>query len=185
MLNGTNVYLIGMMGAGKSTVGKLLAKKLQYHFFDTDTLVEQCTKMSVAEIFSIEGESAFRQIEHQVLAEVSAYKSLAIATGGGIVMDQMNWSYLRHGLVVWLNVPIDLLYQRLLTSTIKRPLLQAENPRAILTDIYNQRRDRYAQSDLQITVNPSDSAQTVCDRLFSLIVDRIEPDRLTKPQNRD
>lgn len=182
MLDGTNVFLIGMMGVGKSTLGKLLAKKLQYCFFDTDTLVEQCAGMSVAEIFAKDGEANFRQLEHQVLAEVSAYKQLVVATGGGIVLDKLNWSYLRHGLVVWLDVPVDLLYHRLKASTSERPLLHYENPKAILTDIYHKRRDLYAQSDIQLTIDTLESPQVVCDRLVEAIASAIEPDRL-KPEN--
>ena len=90
MLNGTNIFLIGMMGAGKSTVGKLLAQKLGYNFLDTDPLIEKCAGKSIPEIFAKDGEETFRDLEQQVLSQVSAYTRLVVATGGGIVMRSLN-----------------------------------------------------------------------------------------------
>jgi shikimate kinase len=120
MLDGTNVFLIGMMGAGKSTIGQLLAQKLQYHFFDTDDLIERSAGRKIPEIFANSGELVFRQFEHLVLSEVAAYTNLVVATGGGIVLDRMNWSYLRYGIVVWLDVPVNVLHQRLAAHSVKR-----------------------------------------------------------------
>lgn len=180
MLNGTSLFLIGMMGAGKSTVGRLLAQKLQYQFVDTDELIERCTGKTIPEIFANAGEAAFREVEHQVLAEISAYTRLAIATGGGIVMNPMNWAHLHNGVVVWLDVPIPELYRRLQHSSHPRPLLQTADPLATLTKIYEQRRDRYAQADIQFTVTEQEPVELVCDRLLSVIQSRIELDRLKK-----
>jgi shikimate kinase len=177
MLDGTNLYLIGMMGVGKSTIGRLLAKKMGYMFMDTDALVEQCTGQSVTSIFAELGEAGFRSLEHQVLAEVSAYTRLVVATGGGIVLDPMNWSHLRDGIILWLDLPVESLYQRL-SADQSRPLLQTSDPFQTLTNIYEQRRDRYAQADLQIKINPAESPQMVCDRLIDLIESKIERDRL-------
>jgi shikimate kinase len=178
MLNGTSVFLIGMMGAGKSTIGKLLAAQLNYGFFDTDQLVETCAGQKIPEIFAKSGEASFREIEHQVLAQVSAYTRLVIATGGGIVLNQMNWAHLHDGLVIWLDVPVDILHHRLANATIPRPLLQTENPILTLTNIYEQRRDRYAQADIQITIGAEESSRQVCDRLVRMIADKVQPDRL-------
>lgn len=86
MFNVTNIFLIGMMGAGKSTVGKLLAQKINYNFLDTDPLIEQCVGKSIPEIFTNDSENTFRDLEQQVLAQVSAHTRLVVATGGGIVM---------------------------------------------------------------------------------------------------
>jgi len=171
MLNGTNLYLIGMMGVGKSTVGKLLASRLGYMFMDTDTLIEQCTKQTVANIFAESGEATFRSLEHQVLGQVSAYTRLVVATGGGIVLDLMNWSHLRDGIVIWLDLAVEEIYQRLLVDQVDqtRPLLQTPNPLQTLTTIYDQRRDRYAQADIQITINPAESPEMICDRLINLL----------------
>jgi shikimate kinase len=84
LLQGVNLYLIGMMGAGKTTVGQLLAKQLGYVFVDTDEIIAQAAKKSISEIFATEGEAEFRQIESDVLAQVCAHTKLTVATGGGM-----------------------------------------------------------------------------------------------------
>ncbi|MFN5816066.1 MAG: shikimate kinase [Pseudanabaena sp.] len=178
MLNGTNIFLIGMMGAGKSTVGNLLAQKIGHSFLDTDPLIEQCAGKSISQIFAEDGEEAFRAIEQQVLAQVSAHTRLVVATGGGIVMRSLNWSYLHNGLVVWIDVPVEILYDRLKTESEHRPLLQTKDPFQRLNNLYEQRRDRYAQADISIMVNADETPEAVSDRLFDMILNRIEPDRL-------
>ncbi|MCA6596694.1 MAG: shikimate kinase [Pseudanabaena sp.] len=178
MLNGTNIFLIGMMGAGKSTVGNLLAQKIGHSFLDTDPLIEQCAGKSISQIFAEDGEEAFRAIEQQVLAQVSAHTRLVVATGGGIVMRSLNWSYLHNGLVVWIDVPVEILYDRLKTESEQRPLLQTKDPFQRLNNLYEQRRDRYAQADISIMVNADETPEAVSDRLFDMILNRIEPDRL-------
>ena len=142
-----------MMGAGKTTVAQQLANQLGYRFVDTDHLVEQVTGQAIADLFATEGESHFRTLETQILAEVCAYTHMAIATGGGIVLDPMNWSYLRHGIVVWLDVPVSELYRRLAQDQ-QRPLLQTPNPQKTLTTLLNQRQHLYAQADVRVTVSP-------------------------------
>ena len=178
MLNGTNIFLIGMMGAGKSTVGKHLAKKFGYNFLDTDPLIEQCAGKPIPEIFANDGEDTFRDLEQQVLSQVSAHTRLVVATGGGIVMRSLNWSHLHDGIVIWIDVPIETLHKRLKTASEQRPLLQTADPLQTLNDIYSQRRDRYAQADISIMVTADESSETVCDRLFEMIQTRINPDRL-------
>lgn len=158
-LQGVNLYLIGMMGSGKTSTAKLLAQSLGYRYFDTDTLIEQLAGCSVREIFARWGEPQFRQWETQVLAELSAYKNLVIATGGGIVLNPFNWSYLHHGLVVWLNVPLEELIQRLVGDRT-RPLL-ADHPLERLQTLLDQRRPYYAQADLQVQVRSGESAEQV------------------------
>ena len=178
MLNGTNIFLIGMMGAGKSTVGRLLARKLNYNLIDTDPLIEQCAGKSMSEIFANDGEDTFRDLEQQVLSQVSSYTRLVVATGGGIVMRSLNWSHLHDGIVVWIDVPIEILYDRLKTESAHRPLLQTEDPMQRLSDLYEQRRDRYAQADISIMVNADETPPDISDRLFEMIYNRIEPDHL-------
>ena len=178
MLNGTNIFLIGMMGAGKSTVGKLLAQKLGYNFIDTDPLIEQCAGKSIPAIFADDGEDKFRDLEQQVISQVSAHTRLVVATGGGIVMRSLNWSHLHDGIVVWIDVPVDVLHNRLKNASEQRPLLQADNLLQTLNDIYSQRRDRYAQADISIMVNADETSEVVSDRLLNMIQTRITPNRL-------
>jgi shikimate kinase len=178
MLDGTNVYLIGMMGVGKSTLGKLLAERLRYRFMDTDNLVEACSGQTVPEIFAGSGEAAFRTIEHQVLAEVSAYTRLVVATGGGIVTNLDNWAHLRTGIVIWLDVAIAQIYDRLNSSRQVRPLLLTPDPLLTLTNIHEQRYKLYAQADICFRIDNCDAPSLVCDRLVEAIFQKIEPNRL-------
>jgi len=173
-LKKTNIYLIGMMGAGKTTIGRKLANRLSYHFFDTDALIEQSTGRKVTDLFAQEGEAGFREIETQVLAQVSGYTNLVVATGGGIVTQKMNWSYLHHGIVVWLDVPLQVLVSRLSDDTT-RPLLKDVDLSAKLSDLLIQRSDRYALADIRITYEGKSVGKT-CDRILTAIQQNLRPD---------
>lgn len=167
-LKGSNLYLIGMMGAGKSTTGQHLARALGYRFVDTDALIEKLTNQSISDIFQEQGEDYFREIERNVLAEVSSYHHLVVATGGGIVLDSMNWSYLRQGIVVWLNVSPSILGKRLGKDT-SRPLLQGKPLMAHLEKIAAERQRFYAQADLELYIQPDETAPDICDRLLQTL----------------
>ncbi|WP_414564164.1 MULTISPECIES: shikimate kinase [unclassified Anabaena] len=168
LLQGVNLYLVGMMGAGKTTVGKLLAQHLGYGFVDTDDVIAQAAGRSITQLFAEEGEAAFRQLESDVLAQVCAYTKLTIATGGGIVLQQKNWSYLHHGLVVWLDVPVELLYNRLAEDTT-RPLLQDVDPKAKLRSLLEQRTPLYSQADVKITVTEGETPERIAQRVIETI----------------
>ncbi len=159
-LSGTNLYLIGMMGAGKTTVGKILAKELGYGFCDTDEVLEAATGRTIADIFASEGEAQFRDLETQILARVATHTRLVVATGGGIVLKPINWSYLHHGAIVWLDAPAELLYDRLKTDT-SRPLLQNPDPLGTLQLLLEERRSRYAEADVRLTVTPQQDPDAI------------------------
>jgi len=168
-LKGINVYLVGMMGAGKSTIGQLIAQQLHYRFLDTDHVIEQVTKRSIPEIFATDGEAGFREIETQVLEQVAAFQRTVVATGGGIVVNDRNWSYLREGVVLWIDVPIGDLCDRL-AGDPNRPLLQTPDPQARLTALFKERRDRYALADQRITsTNQETAASTALNAIEALI----------------
>jgi shikimate kinase len=168
-LKGANVYLIGMMGVGKSTVGRLLAQQLpRYHFFDTDAVITQVTGSSISQIFADSGEAGFRHIETQTLGQLSTHTRLVVATGGGIVTEQINWSYLHHGIVVWLDASPQTLWQRL-KGDQSRPLLQNPNPQQKLEDLLQQRQHLYAQADLRVLIEPKDSIETVAHQILTKI----------------
>ena len=194
LLQGLNIYLVGMMGAGKTTVGELLAKEMGYKFFDTDSLITQVAKKSIPEIFAEDGEQAFRALESQVLGEISSYTRLVIATGGGIVVEPRNWSYLHQGLVVWLDVPISVLVARLQSdmaapdqdnmarqgdrqTTNQRPLLrianqdsnQDNNLEQRLQNIFIQRQKMYAEADLKISISDLQTPPVVKNQIVELI----------------
>jgi shikimate kinase len=168
LLKGTSVFLLGMMGAGKTTVGNLLAAELGYRFFDTDDLIEKVAGKTIKEIFADDGEESFRELEGLVLSDLSAYTRLVVATGGGIILRQMNWSYLRHGLVIWLDVSVELLVERLQNDTT-RPLLQTVDPLSALEKLLNQRRNLYAQADLHIQISANDTPDAIAVQVIAEI----------------
>ncbi len=167
-LQGTSVYLIGMMGSGKTTVGQLLAAALGYRYFDTDQLIETATAQPVTQIFAESGEAIFRQLESNTLEALSPLTRATIATGGGIILKSENWGYLRNGVIVWLDVPVDLLHDRLIADTT-RPLLQSGDLRTQLESLDEARRSLYAQADISVTIGPTDTPEQICDRVLTSI----------------
>ncbi|AFY33436.1 shikimate kinase [Calothrix sp. PCC 7507] len=168
LLKGVNLYLIGMMGTGKTTIGRLLAQQLSYGFVDTDSIVVQAAGKSINQIFAELGEAAFRQLESDVLAQVCAYTKLTIATGGGIILQRENWGYLHHGLIVWLDAPVELLYTRLLEDTT-RPLLQDVDPKGRLRSLLEQRTPLYSQADLRIPISEEETPEQIATRVIETI----------------
>jgi shikimate kinase len=168
LLRGVNLYLVGMMGAGKTTVGRILARELKYHFFDTDEVITQAANQSIADIFAQEGEETFRQLETQVLSQLSAYKNLTVATGGGIILRSMNWSYLHQGIVVWLDVPVDQLCDRLSQDTT-RPLLRDGELKLKLENLLQERERFYIQADVRVLTDIAETPEVVAVRAIEEI----------------
>lgn len=167
-LKGANIYLVGMMGSGKSTVGKHLARLLHYRFIDTDEVIVQANGKSINNIFAEQGEAVFREVETQVLAGVTSYTRTVVATGGGMVIKQENWSYLQTGLVVWLNVPVDELVTRLSRDS-SRPLLKEGNVHQKLTALLEQRRARYAQADVTVVYKAGGEVGAIAQRALEAL----------------
>ncbi|WP_211461047.1 bifunctional shikimate kinase/3-dehydroquinate synthase AroKB [Collimonas silvisoli] len=138
-----NIFLVGLMGAGKTTVGRALAKKLNKLFIDSDHEIEARTGVSIPLIFEIEGEESFRQRETEVIRDLSARRGIVLATGGGAVMRPENREYLKsRGTVIYLRASIQNILQR--TSRDKnRPLLQTADPRRRLEELSRQREPYY------------------------------------------
>ncbi|WP_324616237.1 shikimate kinase [Lusitaniella coriacea] len=168
LLQGLSIFLVGMMGTGKTTVGKSLAKKLGYRFFDTDESIERVANQTVREIFEEYGESDFRELETKVLAELSTLTRSAIATGGGIVLKPMNWSYLHQGLIIWLDAPVPLIVERLREDTT-RPLLDTPNLTDTLTELLESRRNLYAQADLRLEIEADRTPDAIADTIIKRI----------------
>ncbi len=144
-MNGGNVYLVGMMGAGKTTVGKRLARALDRQFVDLDKVIEKSTGVSVTTIFEIEGEAGFRQREVQSLGEAAGQGNLVVATGGGAVLSPINRTRMQAtGYVVYLHAKPELLYER--TRHDKgRPLLKVDNPLVRITELVVKRDPLYRE----------------------------------------
>lgn len=133
------------MGAGKTTIGRQLARRLGRDFFDSDQEIEARTGVKIPTIFEIEGETGFRQREAQTIAELTRGSEQVIATGGGAVLNPETRSILKTtGWVVYLDVPPLLLYERTKHDR-NRPLLQVENPLKKLEDLYAQRDPLYRE----------------------------------------
>jgi shikimate kinase len=171
-LQGLNIYLVGMMGAGKSAVGRPLAESLGYRFLDADTSISRAARRPIPEIFRTEGEEGFRELETAVLAGIASWHSLVVATGGGVVTRPSNWGHLRQGAVVWLDAPVELLLERLRRDPTPRPLLAAPDPEARLRQLLEQRRPLYAQADLHLTQageTPAEVAAAVLQQLPAIL----------------
>jgi shikimate kinase len=174
-LEGLNLYLVGMMGTGKSALGQPLAEALGYRFIDADTTVEQVAQRSIAEIFASDGEASFRALETAVLNQIASWHSLVVATGGGVVTRQENWGHMRQGVVIWLDASTELLLERIAADPTPRPLMQSPDPAARLADLLGQRQPLYAQADLRIEQNgepPEQLAQMVLKALPSILKER-------------
>jgi shikimate kinase len=165
-LQGLNIYLIGMMGSGKSTIGPILAERLGYGFLDTDPTIEKLVGQTVREIFQTVGETEFRQIETQVLAEVSAYIRLVVATGGGMPIKQENWNHLHQGLVIWLDPDVDLLVERLQGDTTRPILDTPEDLQSKLNQILAERHERYAEANIRIPITQNLTSEEIIDRIL-------------------
>ncbi len=160
---GSNIYLIGMMGSGKTTIGKYLAQDLNYRFVDTDQRIEAQKGKRISDIFQESGEDQFRKLETEVLKNLSVKTHhCVIATGGGIIQQETNWSYLRHGLVVWLDVDLEILKKRLVKDET-RPL--ADKLGSLLTT----RRPLYAQAHIQIAINQEQPPEEISAQIIQMI----------------
>ncbi|CAN7068189.1 unnamed protein product [Brassica oleracea var. botrytis] len=162
-LNGRSMYLVGMMGSGKTTVGKIMAKALGYTFSDCDTMIEEAMNgTSVAEIFEHFGESVFREKETETLKNLSLmYHQVVVSTGGGAVIRPINWKYMHKGISIWLDVPLEALAQRIAAvGTNSRPLLHDDesggDPYTVafnrLSTIWETRGEAYTNASARVSL---------------------------------
>jgi len=161
-----NIFLIGPMGSGKSTVGRALARRLDKAFFDSDQVIEERTGVRVSVIFEIEGEGGFRRREKRVIDDLTLRKDIVLATGGGSILDAENRGHLlSRGFVVYLRAPVEQLFERS-NRDRNRPLLQTEHPRETLEALLRERDPLYrGAADLIISTD---------DRTVKQVVDEID-----------
>ena len=173
-LGGRNIFLIGMMGSGKSQTGPDLASIINYAFVDIDDVIEKASKQSISSIFEKDGETVFRDLEKKVLKEISQHHSLVIATGGGLVTLPENWGILHQGIVIWLDLDLKRSIQRLESDKKKRPLLIGDDLAENFSQILESRKPIYLESDLRIEVedqSPYEVATMIAKRLPSILID--------------
>ncbi|KAL7428639.1 hypothetical protein ACHAXH_001892 [Discostella pseudostelligera] len=202
-LRGCNIYLIGMMGSGKSAVGDAIARRMgTYNFLDTDTILERAAGTTISQMFETSGEEEFRIAESQVLDAVHAHVRLVIGTGGGVVVRNQNWSKLRTGLVVYLRVEPTVIAGRLLNGSgvAARPLLrttttttttgvaesdsddedsgstinEAEALIQKLSTLISERRTKYEQADVIVDIKSHMDIQTTADAVIKSLHDFID-----------
>ncbi|MBS1226763.1 MAG: Shikimate kinase [Proteobacteria bacterium] len=170
-----NVYLVGLMGAGKTTIGRSLAKRLALDFVDSDHEIEARTGVSIPTVFEIEGEEGFRKRESQVIADLSRLCGRVVATGGGAVLREENRRNMKaSGFVVYLNVPPHTLLERTRNDR-NRPLLQVADPLLRLKELFVQRDSFYREvADLVVDGGRS-NAQGVLQLLIKEVGERWKP----------
>lgn len=164
-LQGTSLFLVGMMGTGKSTVGKMLGQALGYCFLDSDSLIEQLAGKSVADIFAEDGEEDFRVLETEVLQEIAPFARCVVATGGGAACKSQNWGHMQTGISVWLDGRPAMLAQRVLRdSSNDRPLVAIEGAENMseeeilratvdtLEALLEARKSQYGYADLTVSL---------------------------------
>lgn len=176
-LKGTSLYFVGMMGSGKSTCGKVIANKLGYRFLDTDEVAEYMIEMPISDFFAQGKKEQFRDLEYQILMEMAQYTRVVISTGGGIVERNPNWGVMRHGLIVFLDMKPEDIFQRLSADQAqiaKRPLLQGENPLQTLIDLSQERRDKYLLADVHCTLDPVMNADQVAEKVVNDVLQFIK-----------
>ncbi len=144
------IVLVGLMGAGKTSVGRLLAKRLDLEFIDADHEIEQAAQCSIEQIFESHGEAEFRDGERRVIARLLTGPTHVLATGGGAFMRKETRDAIRGwGISVWLRADLDLLLRRV-SRRKNRPLLRNENPRQILEKLIEERYPVYAEADIVV-----------------------------------
>lgn len=165
----TNIVLTGFMGCGKSTVGRILADRLDYHFVDTDHLIEERCAMTVSEIFAERGEAAFRSLEEEVAEELGKLSALVVATGGKLMLNPANLRTLGEGARIFCLTasPEEILRRLGGDEAIKRPLLRTEHPLQRIIALLEERRQGY-RCFIQIDTDGK-SPQTVAEEVLRLL----------------
>jgi len=157
-----NIYLIGLMGAGKTTIGRQLAKALQLPFYDSDKAIEEQTGVDIPTIFEYEGEKGFRMREQKMVQELTQINGIVLATGGGVILKEANRQVLKeNGFVVYLQCSIDKILQRTQRDT-QRPLLHTDDPRKTMESLLAEREAFYLScADFKIETSAMQSKTVV------------------------
>ena len=166
------VVMVGMMGAGKTAVGRALAQRLGVAFLDSDAEIEVAANRSVPEIFERDGEAFFRSRETQIIERLLIEKRCILSTGGGAFLSEKNRTNISaQGISVWLNADLELLWSRV-RSKDTRPLLRTDDPRGTLKNIYDQRVPIYSLADLTVGSAPEYSIEDMVDQVIDALVAR-------------
>jgi shikimate kinase len=170
-----NLVLVGLMGAGKSAIGRLVAQQLGLPFIDTDTEIERVSRMTISELFAAYGEEEFRALETRVIKRLMRSGPRVVSTGGGAFINEKTRKQIeRGGVSVWLNADLDVLWERV-NKRDHRPLLKTENPKQTLKDLMDKRYPIYALAD--ITVQSRDERkEVIAGEVLAAVIDQIGKD---------
>ena len=176
-IQGVNVYLVGMPGSGKTTLGRMLAEGLNYRWMDLDQFIEQKLGKTATKVFEEDGEETWRKQETLGMGALQTYVQTVVSTGGGIMQRKENFPFLHSGLIVWLDLPPDGIIARLQASgeIAKRPLLkQAADPVAVLRELYDARKTNYALADVRVVLRAEDDSIKCLKRLTHRIIEELD-----------
>ena len=166
------VALVGMMGSGKSAIGKVISSILDVPFNDADIEIERAAKLSIPEIFERHGEKFFRDKEDQVIKRLLKERPCVLATGGGAFINtKIRTTIKQYGVSVWLNADIETLWNRVKHKR-SRPLLRTDNPRQTLTNIYTDRIETYSLADVIIESQGKSSLEEMANLVIKSLLDR-------------
>lgn len=168
LLAGRNIVLVGLMGCGKSSIGRKLAERMELPFKDADTEIERAAGKTIPEIFEEDGEEAFRDGERRVISRLLSTSDQVLATGGGAYMNaEVRTTISTTSVSIWLRADLDLLMERV-SRRPNRPLLQTKDPRAVMQKLMDERYPTYAQADVVI-----DSKKAVHDVIVDDLVEKL------------
>jgi shikimate kinase len=171
---GRTVVLVGLMGCGKTAVGRALAAQLDAPFVDSDAEIETAANATISEVFERDGEAFFRNREAEVIARLLRGAPCILSTGGGAFLAERNRAAIsRDGVSVWLNADLDLLWDRVRHKNT-RPLLRTADPRATLAGLFAQRRSVYELADLNVCSERAYSIADMTDRVIDALLERPE-----------
>ena len=176
LLGAKVVVLVGLMGAGKSTVGRKVAGLLGLPFRDADTEIEAVSRMTIPELFEAYGEVEFRDLERRVIMRLLDDGPMLLATGGGAYMNaETRAAIARAGVSIWLNAELDILMERV-SRRQNRPLLKNSDPRAVMQRLINERYPVYALADLQLMTR-EEKKEIIADELVEVLAEHLQKER--------
>lgn len=169
-----NIILVGLMGAGKSTIGRNLAKQLTMTFYDSDRLIEERTGVDISTIFEIEGEQGFRDREEEVIAELCQMNDIVLATGGGCILrEQTRKNMQKAGHVIYLRTNAELLYSRIRYDK-SRPLMQTKSPINTLRKLLNDREPYYLEVADSVIMTGNQKINTIVKKVKNILKEKLD-----------